>query len=90
MRSLLLLASLALMTPGCEEPKPHAPAASSASPSAAPAPTPTPTPSAEALPPKKEVVCPRGPAVEFREPLLEAEVRRKLSKPTGTINVAFG
>jgi len=60
-------------------------------PSATAAPTPTPTPSAEAAPPKRKkklADCPTGPDVTIDNPALEAELRKKLEKPTGPISKA--
>jgi internalin A len=81
----------------CEE-KPAAPAAPSA---IAEAPKPVPeapaaaaTPAAtqaapKALTAKKKLEdCPKGPNVEFSQPELESEVRRKLPKPEGAITQA--
>src|SRR5689334_22554408 len=74
-----------------EKPKTESAPSATAAPTPTPTPTPAPTPSAEAAPPKpkkKLADCPTGPDVTIDNPALEAELRKKLEKPTGPISKA--
>lgn len=95
--STCVLALLALSV-ACDEKPSSSPAAASATAAAAPspevpkpeasAPAPAATPAAEAVAPKpkkKLEECPKGPNVEFDSKELEAEIRKKLPKPEGSI-----
>jgi internalin A len=71
---------------GCEEPAPTPAAVASSAPAVttvAVIPKPAPTPSAPAV--LAEIECAAGSNVDFHDKVLEAEVRRKLQKPEGTI-----
>ena len=104
MRSLVRadLLCLAILTStlgmGCESPAPPsekaAPEKALASQALVPEPDVEPAKPAVAEPvtapvvEKKVVVCPKPPQVLFSDPGLEAEVRRKASKPEGSVSIA--
>jgi internalin A len=101
MRSLLRLAglptilTLAALGSACEDAAPPKTEAPKAEPSAAAAPKPEPVAVpkaaemvAEKPVEKKPVVCAKPPAVEFIDPALEKEVRRKASKLEGALTLA--
>lgn len=76
----------ALTCAACDDPKPApAPVASA---TASVTKTAEPPPPPDPPKPKKQVVCGTGMNAEFTDPNLEAEVRRKLQKPTGNILVS--
>jgi internalin A len=87
--TLILLLGL-----GCEDPAPPPKAAEPAPTMKVvepPAPTRTveePSKPAEAPVAAKAIVCPKPPQVAFSDPALEAEVRRKASKPEGDVTLA--
>jgi internalin A len=89
--SLVPCLVFAAFSGACED-KPAPAAAPSATAAAAPTPTPTPTPAptpsaapAPAKPQKKLADCATGAEVAIDEPLLEAEIRKKLDKASGAI-----
>jgi internalin A len=91
--SVAALFLLTALSTGCDDDKKPTAAAAAASPAAttaAAAPSAAPAQSVAAVEPprKKEYKCGPGPAVEFHDPVLETEVRRKLAKPTVTIKIA--
>ena len=89
--SLPLLALASVLTACEDHPKPEdKPAASTTAPAATPAPAPTPTPAPAPPPQPKKTLeqCGKGPNAEFDQPGLEAEIRKKLQKPTGAITFA--
>lgn len=82
---------------GCEAPAPSAePGEDKGTSAQALAPAPhvvepapaAPVPSLEPVVEKKVIVCPPAPRVQFNDPALEAEVRRKAQKPEGTLTLA--
>jgi len=86
---------LVFLLAACDDPpKPEStekPAPAAAPPPAATsvaAPAPAPAPVAPTLPQKKLSECGKGPNVEFDQPGLEDEVRKKLQKPDGAITFA--
>jgi internalin A len=91
----LVLAGLVLLGAGCDESKydkyktaPEA-AAAAVAPAASSAPPPAPSASAAAWKKKSASECkPHPSTVEFDDPALETEVRRKLSKDAGDITPA--
>lgn len=90
-----LVLALSLLSFGCDEKKSDAGAASTGAPQTTvvpPAPTPAPTPSAEApkpaRPKKRLSDCPAGNEVTIDNPAIEAEIRKKLEKPSGAITKA--
>lgn len=98
-KALICGVLLLVMGLGCEDPPKPAPAPAPAPP---PGPAPTEAPAAAAAAPekvvekataekveeKKPVVCPKPPKVQFTDPVLEAEVRRKAGKPEGELTPA--
>jgi internalin A len=86
--------SFGLVAFGCEEaPKPTAESSAAVTPAPAPTPTPAPTPAETAAStpkqPKKTLAdCPKGGAVDFGDPGIEAQVRLKLQKPDGDVTAA--
>jgi internalin A len=90
-----LVLAVSLLSFGCDEKKSDATASTgTASAAAAPAPTPAPTPTESAEPPKparakkKLADCPAGNEVTIDNPGIEAEIRKKLEKPSGAITKA--
>ncbi|HTQ02977.1 MAG TPA: leucine-rich repeat domain-containing protein [Polyangiaceae bacterium] len=93
--SMVFCPTLALGLAACDKSSPSESAPSAA---AAPTPTPTPTPAptptpSEAAPtppkPKKTLAdCATGPNVNVDNPAVEAELRKKLEKPTGALTKA--
>lgn len=93
MRILIVCSlSLGLVVFGCEEaPRPTAEPAASAALAPAPPPSPAPAETAAAAPKKPQKTlaeCPKGGAVEFGDPGIEAQVRLKLQKADGPISTA--
>jgi internalin A len=89
---VLALSLVSLLSLACDEKKDTAVASSTASAAAAPAPTPVPTETAEppkpARPKKKLADCPAGNDVTIDNPAIEAEIRKKVEKPSGAITKA--
>src|SRR5690349_18961033 len=90
-----LVLALSLCSFACDEKKSEAGGASTGTASAAaaaPAPTPAPTPSAEppkpARPKKKLADCPAGNDVTIDNAGIEAEIRKKIEKPSGAVTKA--
>jgi internalin A len=90
----LFVALVASALFGCDTPPPPK---ASEEPAVAKAPTPPPPPpeppkaeAEPAVPPPvaKPIACPKPPKVAFNDPALEAEVRRKASKPEGEVTLA--
>jgi internalin A len=94
-RTSVVALGLAVLLAACDDPpkaEAEKPAASAAPvappPSAAPITAPVPAPVAPIQPQKKLSECGKGPTVEFDQPGLEEEVRKKLQKPDGAITIA--
>jgi internalin A len=89
-----LVLAVSLLSVGCDEKKPADGTATTATASVAAAPAPAPVPTESAPPPKPErpkkklADCPAGNEVSIDNPGIEAELRKKLEKPTGAITKA--
>ncbi len=89
-RWLLSVCALGLLA--CDDPPPEKAGATSAAAAVAEAPPPAPAPEAKPEAPKKPkktlADCPKGNEVVFEPSEIEAQVRLKLQKPTGTVTRA--
>lgn len=102
LRALLVGMSLACASLACEEPPPRKEPSAEAKPLAPPpaAASPASVPTAAQIgssaavdkpadkPEAKLISCPKPPQVAFNDPVLEAEIRRKASKPEGDLTIA--
>ena len=97
MKSLTMLpfvagCSLLVFLGACEEakkPEAETKPTATATPTPTPAPAPTPTEAAKPVKPKKKLAdCPAGNEVSVDDKALDAELRRKLEKPSGAITKA--